>query len=171
MTVPFNIVAKSAALLNDPEFWVGVAFVLVLIFLAVPIFRILKKLITKRIIRIKTELQEAEKLKLDAQKVYAEYERKLQNVDNEVDEIKSEQNFLIKNMKNHKLQKLEDILKQKKNEADEHLKIAIQKANLEINELISQKSIEVLRNIISSKMTKKDYNNLIDASIEHIKNL
>ena len=56
----------------NAEFWVGIAFVLVVALIFKPAVRIINNLITKRIDRIKNEFQEAETLKLDAQKTYAE---------------------------------------------------------------------------------------------------
>ena len=55
------------------EFWVSVAFIVVIALLFVPISRVVRNLIQQRITRIRTELQEAEVLKTDAQKLYADY--------------------------------------------------------------------------------------------------
>ena len=96
-------------------------------------------MIAKRIIRIRKELQDAENLKLQAQKLYAEYERKFINTDAEVAGIVKER------------------------EADQ--------AGNEINAMVGARTAEILKSVISSKLTKSDYNRLIENSINNIKDV
>ncbi len=153
---------------QSAEFWVGVAFVLVVGALFSPIFKVIKSQAEKRIARIKTELQEAEDLKLDAQKLYAEYERKLLNTDNEVAAIVAEENSAITEVKERRLHDLNILLNQKQREADAKIEIAFERANNEINMLVSQKTMDILQNVITQKLTRENQAKLIDNAIKNI---
>lgn len=158
---------------NEPfylsaEFWVGVSFVLVIIIIYKPLTNAIKNLITKRIERIKNEFKDAENLKLDAQKTYAEYERKLLNLDEEINKIISEENLVIEETKQQKLKELDSLLKLKQIELDAKIEIAFEKASKEINSQIKNKSMNILYSVIKNKLKKQDQTKLIDKSISHI---
>lgn len=159
----------AEAFYQSGEFWVAVAFVLVMTVLMKPLLKAGKNLITKRIIRIKRELQEAENLKLEAQKLYAEYERKFLNTDKEVADIIKEQENVIEETKERKVRELNLYLQRKSNEVDNRIEQEFEQVGQEINNLISNRTEEILISVISSKLTKSDYNHLIEKSINQIK--
>ncbi len=159
----------TEAFYQSGEFWVAIAFVLVITVLMKPLLKAGKNLITKRIIRIKRELQEAENLKLEAQRLYAEYERKFLNTDKEVAEIIKEQKNLIEETKEKKIRELNIYLQRKSNEVDNRIEQEFEQVEYEINNLISKRTEEILTSVISSKLTKSDYNHLIERSINQIK--
>lgn len=159
----------TEAFYQSGEFWVAIAFVLVMSFLLKPLLKAGKNLITKRIIRIKRELQDAESLKLEAQKLYAEYERKFLNTDKEVADIIKEQENVIEETKEKKIRELNSYLQRKSNEVDNRIEQDFEQVGQEINNLISNRTEEILTTVISSKLTKSDYNHLIEKSISQIK--
>lgn len=74
--------------LSEPEFWVAVAFVIfvgVLVRLGVP--RLLASALDDRAARIKAELDEASRLRQEAQALLAEYQRRRTEADREADAI------------------------------------------------------------------------------------
>ena len=73
----------NVAFYYSEEFWVSVAFVLVVVGLFIPVSKKVVSLLQNRINRIKKELQDAENLKLEAQELYAKYERSLMHIDDE----------------------------------------------------------------------------------------
>lgn len=156
---------------HSAEFWVGATFVLVMALLFVPAVRTVKQLITQRIERIKGELQEAEDLKLDAQKLYAEYERKFINTDSEVAEIIENQKEIIAQNKEKKLKELDAILKQKETDATARVQQSLDQAKKEVNTLISQKSLDIVTQAIKLKFTESDYKRLIDNSLNQLAEL
>lgn len=150
------------------EFWVGVSFILVMAVIYKPALKAIKTLIANRISRIKQEFQDAEELKLDAQKLYAEYERKLLNVEKEIDDIIKEENIIIEETKERKIKELNSILNQKQKEVDGKIELSLEKVKKEINTLIINKSISTLQSIFKSKLTKKEYSLLIDKSLSNL---
>ncbi len=153
---------------QSAEFWVGFAFVLVVTLLFSPIAKLIKSLAEKRISRIKKELQEAEDLKLDAQKLFADYERKLLNADNEVAEIVAEEETAIAEAKERRMCELNALLKHKQAEADAKIEMAFERADAEINNLISKRTLKILQSAISENMTIENHRQLIDKSINNI---
>lgn len=153
---------------QSAEFWVGFAFVLVVSILFSPIAKLIKSQAEKRISRIRNELQEAEELKLDAQKLYAEYERKLLNADNEVAEIVAEEQAAIAETKERRIRELNMLLKHKQTEADARIEMAFERTNAEINALIGKRTLRLLHSVILEKMTSENHKQLIDKSIKHI---
>ena len=153
---------------QSAEFWVSIAFIFVVLFLFSPMVRFCGDMIKKRISRISNQLQEAEILKVDAQKLYAEYERKFQNIDHEISEIISNQENMIEQTKKQKMQELEHILKQKENDTAAKIDFSYVQAKAEINKQVIEKAIYIVKSMISSKLTKKDYEKLISLSISNI---
>lgn len=156
---------------QSAEFWVGFAFVLVVYLLAKPVYKAVKAMIDQRIKRIKDEFQRAENLKLDAQKLYAEYERKYLNTEQEVSEIIANEKSIIEENKTRKMRAMDAWLKQKNAEADAKIEMALEHANAEINSLISEKTISILKTIFRTKITEKDQEKLINNSIKKLEML
>ena len=60
-------------------------------------------------------------------------------------------------------------LQRKSSEVDSRIEQELEQVEEEINHLISDKTATILTEVISSKLTKSDYNHLIDKSIGQIK--
>lgn len=153
------------------EFWVGVVFVLVVGFLFPLAKKAISTAIRQRITRIQKQLQDAENLKLDAQKLYAEYERKFVNTDNEVAEIIANQKEIIEQTKQKKIQELNQLLRQKQNEAESKIEQEFSVAYAEVNTLIYRKTLNILHQVIQFRLTSEDYQKLIDNSIDNIEKM
>jgi len=156
---------------QSAEFWVGVSFVLVMGILLVPAVRLIKKLTKERINRIKQELTDAENLKIDAQKLYATYERKFINAENEAEEIIVNQQHFIEQTKEKKFNELNLFLNHKQSEVNARIELASEQLKSEINTKICENAFSVLHKVLKSKLTKSDYNKLIDDSIKNIKKI
>ncbi|MBR5154653.1 MAG: ATP synthase F0 subunit B [Alphaproteobacteria bacterium] len=150
------------------EFWVGIAFVLVVLTIYKPAYKAIKNMLGNRINNIKEKLQEAENLKLDAQSLYAKYERKLHDIENEINKIITEENILIEENKEEKIKDLNSKLRQKEKEVDAKVEIMYEKASQEINTLLIDKSIETIYKLIKTKLTKANYTKMIEKSISNI---
>ena len=75
-------------MLNDPEFWVAVAFVIFVVGLGyLGVHKTIAKALDQRRDRIKAELDEAARLKNEALALLAEYQRKRQEAESEAQSI------------------------------------------------------------------------------------
>lgn len=74
-------------MLQDPTFWVAVAFLVFAILAARPVSRALAAALDARSARIRTELEEAQALREEAQKTVAEFKRKQRDALKEAEQI------------------------------------------------------------------------------------
>lgn len=73
--------------LQSPEFWVAVSFVLFVVLAGKPIYRGITGQLDARAMRIKTQLDEAQRLRDEAQQLLSEYQRKQRDAVREAEDI------------------------------------------------------------------------------------
>ncbi|MBE6451204.1 MAG: hypothetical protein E7016_04495 [Alphaproteobacteria bacterium] len=155
---------------KSPEFWVGMAFVLVVVALSGPIGKMVKKALSGRRQGIIDRINEAEKLRDDAQMLLAQYERKFLHAKDEAKQILDKSNAEIKNLTEYELQKMEKELAIRQKEVDMAIDATIEKTKAEIKELASKKSVNMVKKYVTENLTRKQHEKLIDNSIKNILN-
>jgi F-type H+-transporting ATPase subunit b len=78
------------ALFHDPSFWVGLAFILVIAALYKPALKSISASLDSRADAIRVQIEEARKLREDAQALLAEYQRKQRDAMAEAEKIISQ---------------------------------------------------------------------------------
>ena len=169
--VEHEVSGHGGAYYENPEFWVGLAFVLVVLMLARPIGRILNLMLNKRIEAIADRITEAQKLNEDAQKLLAEYEKKYLNAEKEAKNILRKSEREIELIKDERLKKLEAEMDMKQKEAEQRIKTAQESAVKEVTALASEMTIKALKEVLAKSLDKKSQDKLIDESIKTISNL
>ena len=155
----------------EAEFWVGMSFVTVVLFLARPISRLLKAMIDKRIEGIKTRIQEASDLFDDAQKLLSDYEKKYRNAKKEAQAILEKSQKQIEYIKNANLSKLEQDTRTKEKDAEDRIKSSLANANKELTDMTATLAIRITKQAINDNLSPQAQNKLIDRSISAIGNL
>ncbi|MDR1694733.1 MAG: hypothetical protein LBR70_06065 [Lactobacillaceae bacterium] len=156
---------------QDPAFWVGLSFVIVVVCLAKPLYKIAQTLLDKRIKAIKDTLKEAKQLELDSKRLLQEYEAKMANLEQEVKDILDKSKKEIDFIKSKNIKDLEDELKRKKQDNEYFISNLKKQAQKEITEIISKKVISAIKNTAAEDLEDKDYDKLIDAAIKNVENL
>ncbi len=156
---------------QSAEFWVGVAFVLVVVLLAKPIGGLVKSMLNKRIDGIAKRIRDAARLRDDAQKLLADYEKKFLNANKEAEAILAKSQREIEYFKKENLSKLEAEMKLKEKDAEDRIKAAKEKAAKEISDLTSELTIQTVKTAIMKKLDTKTQDKLIDDSISLITKL
>lgn len=156
---------------QNPEFWVGLAFVLVVLALAKPIGKIVHSMLTKRIDNITNRIHDAATLQDDAQKLLSEYEKKFKSAQAEADAILEKSQKEIEFLKKENMAKLEKEIKIKEKEAADRLESSKEKASQEITVLASDLTIKAIKSAVMAKLDDKTKNRLIDDSINMITEL
>ena len=169
--VEHEVSGHGGAYYENPEFWVGLAFVLVILMLARPIGRILNLMLNKRIEAIADRITEAQKLNEDAQKLLAEYEKKYLNAEKEAKNILRKSEREIELIKDERLKKLEAEMDMKQKEAEQRIKTAQESAVKEVTALASEMTIKALKEVLAKSLDKKSQDKLINESIKTISNL
>lgn len=166
-----DVAAHHGQFYENPEFWVGVAFVLVVVLLARPIGKLVNVMLNNRINGIAQRINDAQKLKDDAQKLWVDYEKKFLNAQKEAFDIMHQAEKEIQFVKNERIKKLENDMKIKEKEAEMRIAAAQDEALSEIRKLSSELSVQAVKAAIKNKMDEKHQNKLIDDSINLITKL
>ena len=152
----------------EAEFWVGMAFVLVVVFLARPVAKALKNLLAKHRDGVILQISQAEKLRDDAQVLLSQYERQFLNAKNEAQAILDKSNKEIELLKENTLTKLENDLNARRKEVENKITAETEKYHKEINELIGVKTVSLVKEKLVSVLDEQKHCRLIDNSIEKI---
>ena len=156
---------------QSAEFWVGVAFVLVVLLLAGPVGRLVRSMLNKRIDNITKRIHDAAELRDEAQKLLADYEKKFLDADKEAQAILNKSQKEIEYLKKENLAKLEEEMKIKEKEAEDRITASKEKAAREISDLTSELTIKTVKAAIVKNLDAKTQNKLIDDSISLITRL
>lgn len=156
---------------QSAEFWVGVAFVLVVLLLAGPVGKAVRSMLNKRIDNITKRIHDAAELRDEAQKLLADYEKKFLNADKEAQAILNKSQKEIEYLKKENLAKLEEEMKIKEKEAEDRITASKEKAAREISDLTSELTIKTVKAAIVKNLDAKTQNKLIDDSISLITRL
>ena len=154
----------------DATFWVAVSFFIffgVLIYLKIP--QKVNNSLMNQIKEIKNEIDEAEKLKIEAKNLLSDYENKIdkskketQNIINEAKK-NSEQNILEKTEKFH------HFIENKKKDTEQKIIQIKENALKEIKNISVKVSIEAAENLIKNSIDKNKLEKLYSKNLEQAK--
>ena len=167
-TAEQQVSGHGGAFYENPEFWVGFAFVLVVVLLAKPIGKILNAMLNSRIDAIANRITEAQQLAIDAQKMLAEYEKKFLNAEKEAKLILRKSEKEIEFLKDERLKKMEQEMSIRQNEAELRIKTVQEEATKEITSQIAELALGAIKDVLQADLDKKAHSRLIDRSIDAI---
>ena len=150
------------------EFWVAMSFVLKVVVLFGPVGKMFVKGMKNRGKAISKRIADAVNLKEEAQRMLADYERKLRGAEKEAKEILVRSEREIEMVKKEALAKLDAELSAKEAEAEIRLKTAEEKASKEIASKTADVTLAVVRAILKDSLDDKALDQLIDRSIDDL---
>lgn len=157
-------------MIKEAEFWVAVAFVL---FLAILIYVGVHKTITdsldKRRSRIQSELDEAAKLKSEAQALLAEYKQKTANAEKEAAAIIEGAKADAERLAAEAHAKLEDFVARRTKMAEAKIAQAEQQALAEVRNVAAEAAVGAAEKILAQTATGSVAGQLIARGIEDVK--
>jgi len=154
----------------DATFWVAISFIIfigVLIYLKVP--QKINESLDNKIGLIKNELDEAEKLKVEAKNLLSDYENKIDKSKKETREIinearkNSEKNILEKTKKFHEL--MEERKKYSKQKIEQMKNNALK----DIRNVSIRVSVETVQHLIKNSIDKNKIEKIYSDSLQEIK--
>ena len=104
-------------LFQDPEFWVAIAFLLVVVLAYKPVMKSISSSLDARADKIRGQIEEARKLREDAQALLAEYQRKQREAMAEAEKIIAQARTDAARMKTEAEKDLEHSLERRKQQA------------------------------------------------------
>lgn len=148
---------EAVAFYASPEFWVSMAFVIVVVSFAKPIAKILKKVTSERAQKISDKIDEARRLKDEASELLAEYQRKFKDADAEAAAIVAKAKENAARFKKEAEEAMKLALAKKEEQAFDKIKSAETDASEEIRtrviDVSTMATVEVLSGALKNKVT------------------
>lgn len=156
---------------QSAEFWVGMAFVVVVAALFYPIKKVLQGMLQKRIEGVVSQLDEAAALRDESRKLLADYEQRMDDIKSSSDAVVQKARKEAAAFRGREINKLEKELAAQEKYTDEIIQAYKDKMVAESAHLVAGKTIEILRRAIKDNLTEEAKSAMIDASIQTIANL
>ena len=150
---------------SDPRFWVFIAFIIFIGVMIKPIRKILSINLGNKIQEIKDSIDQAEKIKNDAQLTLSEIKKRQNEVKGEIDLIEQEAKVKITIIEKNAHTKLIDQINKRNALASVKIDQMTRDANTEIQKHITQIAISATVNILEKKLNDREKQNLINQSV------
>lgn len=154
--------------LHDSNVWFIFSFIIfagIIWKFGIPV--IIEKL-DQRIIQIKADLEEAENLRVEAQEMLAQYQRKHRDAVQEAEGIITKAKDSAKEFKRQAEAELGEVMQRREQQLVERLKRMEQNAMNEIQAYAADLSMNAARQIVIEKLDKKTNAKLVDEAISNI---
>lgn len=158
----------SEPFLQQAETWVAVAFVLFVAAIARPVGRIVIAALDNRADAIRTELDEAQRLREEAQHTLAEYQRKQRDALAEADGIIAEAHEEAKRMQRATQERTEQTLARREQQALDMIAAAEARALADVRALTADVAIEATRRILTEVVEGQKGDDLINSAIKEV---
>jgi F-type H+-transporting ATPase subunit b len=155
---------------KDPETWVAISFLLfaaLLIYFKVP--GKLAKSLDTRSSAIARELEEARKLRQEAEAILADYKRRTENAQSEAAAIISQAETDALAYANEARAAFDEMIARRLNIAEQKIKLEEEKARKQIRAQAAELAIAAAEQLIEQKVSGKIAENMITASLDRIK--
>jgi len=153
------------------EFWVAMSFVLAVSFLVRPVGKLLVKMLKKRALKIEQRIAEANKLKEEAQRLLADYERKARNAKKQAAAILVKSEREIEMIKKESLAKLEIEMERRSKEAKDRLKAAEDEAMRDIADKTADLTMTLVKRILANNLDDRALGQMVDMAIEDLEKI
>ena len=153
---------------SDPQFWVFIAFIIFVGVMIKPVQKILSINLGDKIKEIKDSIDQAEKIKNDAQLTLNEVKKRQNEVKREIDLIEKEAKEKITMIEQSAKSKLIDQINKRNALASVKIDQMTRDANTEIQKHITQIAISATVNILEKKLNDKEKQNLINQSVNEL---
>ena len=153
---------------SDPQFWVFIAFIIFIGLMIKPVRKMLSINLGDKIQEIKDSIDQAEKIKNDAQLALSEIKKRQNEVKKEIDLIEHEAKEKITIVEKNAHTKLVDQINKRNALASVKIDQMTRDANTEIQKHITQIAISATVNILEKKLNDKEKQNLINQSVNEL---
>lgn len=152
---------------SDPTFWVAVSFVVFVALMVKPSRKMLAAL-DARASRIKAQIEEAQKLREDAQHLLAEYQRKQRQAIEEAGQILAHARAEATRHREQTAQALEVALKRRERQALDRIAQAEAQAVEEVRQVAADVAIAATRRLLESGLDDAKRAEMIEAAIKEL---
>ncbi len=160
--------AHEKSFFESAETWVAVSFVFFLVALFKPIKKMLTGTLDKRTETIKSELDEAQRLREEAQHTLAEYQRKQRDALKEADGILAEAREEAGRIEKATAGHTKELLRRREQQALDMIAAAEAQALADVRGLAADVAIEATRQLLTDATASDGGDSLVDQAIEDL---
>ena len=156
------------SILNDATLWVGISFILFVLLVIRPLTSMFSKNIDIRISTLKKEIDEAKKLKIEAEDLLNEYKEKEKRNTQYIEELKKQTKKEAKDIEARIKKDIELAITRK--EANYELIVKQMESNLKekLQNEIMTKTLKFTQSRIEKNISEKHNNDFIDESLKKL---
>ena len=158
----------AAAFYEDPTFWVMIAFVITVVAAFRPAYRIITTVLDKRAETIAKQIEEATRLRDEAQELLASYQRKQRDAVKEAEQIVTAAEEEAKRLGERAAENLERALKRREQAAMDRIAQAEAKAVAEVQSLAVDVAVDATRRLLTEQVAGKKADAMVDAAIKEL---
>ncbi len=155
-------------MLEDPTFWVAVAFLTFVALAARPVTRALTGALDARSARIRAEIEEAQALREEAQKTVAEFKRKQRDALKEAEQILDHAKVEAKRLQERAELELEAALKRREQAAMDNIAQAESQALQEVREQAVEVALVATAKLLADNLDPERSGAMIDQAIRDL---
>lgn len=155
-------------MLQDPTFWIAVAFLVFVALAARPVSGALAAALDARSARIRTELEEAQALREEAQKTVAEFKRKQRDALKEAEQILDHAKLEAKRLRERAERDLEAALERREQAALDKIAQAEAQALQEVRDQAIEVALVATAKLISENLGPERSGAMIDQAIRDL---
>lgn len=153
---------------SDPSFWVGLAFVLTVALIAKPIWRGISGSLDERADKIREQIEEARKLREDAQSLLADYQRKQRDALAEAEKIVHQAKEEAERMKVEAAEDLERSIERRKAQALDRIAQSEAQALASVRDTAVDVAVAAAEKLIKDNVTGDKQAALVDDAIKEL---
>ncbi len=153
---------------ETPEFWVAVAFLILVGLIAKPVAKAATAALDGRTERIRKVLDDATRLREEAQHLLADYQRKQRDAAKEIDELIAAAEAEAKNIAAETTAKMEDSLRRREQLALDKIAQAEAEALQQVRDTAIDLAIAATRRLLSERLDEQAAARLVDDAIDEL---
>jgi F-type H+-transporting ATPase subunit b len=155
-------------LFHDAEFWVGLAFVTIVVAAINPVRRTVNAMLDSRAERIRAQIEEARKLREDAQALLAEYQKKQREAMAEAEKIIAQAKSDAARLKIEAEQELANTLERRKQQALDRIAQSEAQAVAEVRNTAIDVALNAAESLIRQNVGATQQQALADKAIAEL---
>ena len=159
---------QAGSLLNNPSLWVAISFILFLALIAKPAWQFITSSLDKKIDEIRTKIEEATKLREEAQDILAAHKRKLSDAEKEADEIINQAREEAQILRTKLTEDLENALERREKLAMDRIAQAENDAQEEVRALTTDIALAAARGLLADAVRNDKADALINDAITEL---
>ena len=155
-------------MLADPSFWVGLAFMLTVALIAKPIWRGISSSLDEHAEKIRAQIEEARKLREDAQALLADYQRKQREALAEAEKIVHQARQDAERLKSEAEAELARSIERRRAQANERISQTEAQALASVRDTAIDVAVAATEKLIKDKVTGDKQAALVDQAIQEL---